>query len=260
VIVAIKKLGGIDRAQIKKQAGVSMLESGKTLDKNNHVFGRPVFRANNGLTLDRMREALVEEGYLNDDSDINDLLNLIDEAVLGSPATSVSFDYTEDDIAADEQRYAESQGFTLEAKYLEQQDDIPFKREAKFDTDTVGKFKRGDLNNEAKFKIRPEESDTAVQLSNDLIKQRSTASRKASVLANAITKSMLKEGGASLIGQKVNSAGDLAALAQVLRNPQYETFRVFFTKKGKVVGHTGVSSRLPGASYVFVGKVVFSLQ
>ena len=53
-------------------------------------------------------------------------------------------------------------------------------------------------------------------------------------------------GGAALIGQEANSPEDLALLAQIVRDPRFETFRFFFTQQDKIVGHTGVTSRLPG--------------
>ena len=60
------------------------------------------------------------------------------------------------------------------------------------------------------------------------------------------------EGRANLIGKRISSARDLAALAQIYRNPCFETFRYFFTKNGEVVWQTGVTARLPGVSGVSV--------
>ena len=51
----------------------------------------------------------------------------------------------------------------------------------------------------------------------------------------------IETGGASaLVGQRVADEHDLAELAQVYRNPQYETFRVFLVKGGVVVRATGL--------------------
>ncbi len=49
----------------------------------------------------------------------------------------------------------------------------------------------------------------------------------------------------SLLGQKVETAEDLADIAQVYRDPRYETFRAVYTKDGVVVGQNAYSSRLP---------------
>jgi len=49
-----------------------------------------------------------------------------------------------------------------------------------------------------------------------------------------------------LVGQQVTSAADLAALAQVYRDPRFETFRyVYVDDNGTVLGETAVTSRLP---------------
>jgi len=68
----------------------------------------------------------------------------------------------------------------------------------------------------------------------------------ASLLASSLWKDFTEGKGADLIGQRIEGHKDLATLAQVLRDPRFETFRVFFTKTGQVVGHTGITSRMPG--------------
>lgn len=54
-------------------------------------------------------------------------------------------------------------------------------------------------------------------------------------------------GANQLIGQVANSPADLAALAQVYRDPRFETFRAIFVKDGKIVAENGYSSRLPAS-------------
>lgn len=51
----------------------------------------------------------------------------------------------------------------------------------------------------------------------------------------------------ALIGGHAESARDLAALAQVYRDPRFETFRVAYLSGNKIVGEIGYTSRLPGA-------------
>lgn len=64
----------------------------------------------------------------------------------------------------------------------------------------------------------------------------------------------LKSGRAvSLTGYRVTSARDLATLAEVYRDPQVETLRFFYMRGEQIVGHEGVSSRLPASVKVFVG-------
>lgn len=55
----------------------------------------------------------------------------------------------------------------------------------------------------------------------------------------------------ALMGQRVQSEADIAALHQLTRNPFYETFRFGIHKDGKLVAHTATSSRLAGVTDVF---------
>lgn len=48
-----------------------------------------------------------------------------------------------------------------------------------------------------------------------------------------------------LIGHEARTPGDLAALAQVYRDPRFETFRVIYIDGDTVVGEAGYTSRLP---------------
>lgn len=50
-----------------------------------------------------------------------------------------------------------------------------------------------------------------------------------------------------LLGHTVTSPADLAMLAQVYRDPRFETFRVVFLQGTRVVGETGYTARMPGA-------------
>ncbi|MFM9424327.1 hypothetical protein RCH10_000755 [Variovorax sp. GrIS 2.14] len=70
--------------------------------------------------------------------------------------------------------------------------------------------------------------------------------RRAVVTALGIADRIERAGSQALIGQTVQSADDLAALAQVYRDPRYETTRLFFVKDGTIVHSTGVSARMPG--------------
>ncbi len=67
-------------------------------------------------------------------------------------------------------------------------------------------------------------------------------------LGNSINRDFHGEARTTLIGKTIRTAKDLAALAQVYRNPCFETFRYIFTRNGEVVWQTGVTARLPGAS------------
>lgn len=68
------------------------------------------------------------------------------------------------------------------------------------------------------------------------------------VLGSRLYDGFAFDGGIDLVGQRVTSAEDLATLAQVFRDPRFETFRVFYTDmQGTVVGEGAYSSRLPAA-------------
>lgn len=71
-------------------------------------------------------------------------------------------------------------------------------------------------------------------------------------LGNSINRDFHGEARTTLIGKTIRTAKDLAALAQVYRNPCFETFRYIFTKNGEVVWQTGVTARLPGSTDVSV--------
>jgi len=68
----------------------------------------------------------------------------------------------------------------------------------------------------------------------------------ATLLGSNLWRDFTEGRGADLIGQQAGSAEELALAAQVLRDPRFETLRFFFTKNGQIVGHSGVTSRMPG--------------
>lgn len=58
----------------------------------------------------------------------------------------------------------------------------------------------------------------------------------------------------SLVGHTLTSRDDLATLAQVYRDPRFETFRFFFTDdSGKIVSQLGLTSRLPTSVQLMIG-------
>lgn len=67
-----------------------------------------------------------------------------------------------------------------------------------------------------------------------------------SLLASDLCKDFVEHGKTNLVGQVVKSPKDLASLAQVYRDPRFETFRVFYTSKDKIVGECAYSCRAPG--------------
>ncbi len=70
----------------------------------------------------------------------------------------------------------------------------------------------------------------------------------------AISLNMLNKGQANLLGRDVKTPKEMAAVAQVFRDPRYETFRYVLTKKDKVVSHLAVTSKLPDRALIVPGK------
>ena len=77
------------------------------------------------------------------------------------------------------------------------------------------------------------------------------------ILGLALSRDYAARQRVSLVGQKVSSAEDLAVLAQVYRDPRFETFRVVFVNDaGKVVSQVGLTSRLPASTQAVMGSDV----
>lgn len=81
------------------------------------------------------------------------------------------------------------------------------------------------------------------------------------ILGNAISREFRDRGIVSLIGQEARSPADLATLAQVFRNPKFETARYFFMRGDEIVGELGVSARIPGVSGIMpTGKNAMKVE
>ena len=75
------------------------------------------------------------------------------------------------------------------------------------------------------------------------------------ILGLALSRDYAARQRVNFVGQEVTSAADLAVLAQVYRDPRFETFRlVFVNDAGKVVSQVGLSSRLPAAATAIIGN------
>jgi hypothetical protein len=65
------------------------------------------------------------------------------------------------------------------------------------------------------------------------------------ILGNRMLANFVSGKANQLVGQVVTGPADLAILAQVYRDPRFETFRVVYTAGDTVVGEAGYTSRLP---------------
>lgn len=74
------------------------------------------------------------------------------------------------------------------------------------------------------------------------------------LLALSLSRDFAERQRVSLVGQKVSSTEDFATLAQVYRDPRFETLRYVFTDDdGNIVGQIGATSRLPASAAAFIG-------
>jgi len=80
--------------------------------------------------------------------------------------------------------------------------------------------------------------------------------RRYTIQGNGITEPLARKGFVSLVGTRVSSTRELASASQILRDPRYETARLFYVKNDKIVHQSAITSRLPGAiANLFPGDV-----
>jgi len=68
----------------------------------------------------------------------------------------------------------------------------------------------------------------------------------------SFSKELAHKGYVELRGRKVNDVKDVAVMGQIFRNPQYETFRIIYTRGNEIVGHEAMTSRIPGSTVAFL--------
>jgi hypothetical protein len=94
-------------------------------------------------------------------------------------------------------------------------------------------------------------SDLARRLGIDRINRSNReAGADVSVLGSRLLANFIAGKPNQLVGQRVATPHDLAVLAQVYRDPRFETFRAFYMKDGAIVGEAGYTSRLPAAVHM----------
>ena len=77
--------------------------------------------------------------------------------------------------------------------------------------------------------------------------------KRGKIYGLGITRKLVNDGAISLVGQKAETAADLAEIAQVLRHPGYEKFHyVYVDDSGNVKFHETVTSGLPGYTTIFM--------
>jgi len=71
----------------------------------------------------------------------------------------------------------------------------------------------------------------------------------------AISTDLLKKDIAPLIGRSVKNPEEMAAIAQVFRDPRYETIRYVLTKGDEIKAHLAVTSKMPAIAPLSPGKL-----
>lgn len=95
----------------------------------------------------------------------------------------------------------------------------------------------------------------AEQAQNEAVRAVEDLNASGSLLGLALSSDYAARQRASLVGQEVSSPEDLATLAQVYRDPRFETFRlVFVNDNGTVVSQIGLTSRLPASTAAIAGN------
>lgn len=105
------------------------------------------------------------------------------------------------------------------------------------------------------YEVRGGKKEEAYRLAREAVEGLAKGRKKGRIhmLANAISAEAREKGTVRLVGKKVESPDDLAALAQVYRDPRWETLRYVFVKDGKIVDVIAFSSRLPQVNLAFPG-------
>lgn len=96
----------------------------------------------------------------------------------------------------------------------------------------------------------PQQRELARRAATDLARRERSAP-----VARSILREYQRGAGAQLVGQHVAGPEDLAVLAQILRDPRYETLRLLWVQGNTIVGHDATSQRLPGmVSFAGLGQ------
>lgn len=114
-------------------------------------------------------------------------------------------------------------------------------------------LREGEKTDAGKSRLRSALKQLAMSERLPISNSRGTVDRHGGVktIALGITKDAAKTGRIDLRGKKAASAKRIATLAQVFRNPSYETFRIFYLKDNTIVAHEAVTTRLPGSCALF---------
>lgn len=80
------------------------------------------------------------------------------------------------------------------------------------------------------------------------INTKSMQNNKVNTIYRRFTKEFKNKGYIDLNDKTVNNIEEVADIAQIFRNPNYETFRIIYVKENAIVGQEAISSKIPGFS------------
>lgn len=69
----------------------------------------------------------------------------------------------------------------------------------------------------------------------------------------SLMSSFEKKGYINLNHIQINNRENLAELGQIFRDVRYETFRIIYVNKNRIVGHEAVTSKIPNNTVCFTG-------
>ena len=78
--------------------------------------------------------------------------------------------------------------------------------------------------------------------------------KKVQIIYKKLTQSFKTKEYISLNDLQINNQEDLVEIANIFRNPEYETFRMIYVKDEKIVGYESISSKNPSCVYLFRNK------
>ena len=95
--------------------------------------------------------------------------------------------------------------------------------------------------------------NTSISQKNNSVKTNvnNNSIQKIQTLYRKFSRDFHENGYVDLNGRKVSDVKEVADIAQIFRNPNYETFRILYTKGDTIIGQEAVSSRIPGQSNIF---------
>ena len=182
-----------------------------------------------GFTIDFTRDrrsragTLRYNGNVSADRVVNDIKHFFRTGEVRQPSTVLQFRETEEDLKERHPEYAnDEENLQLAAEAV---DDLQY---SLFDEDYISGWsgERG------------------------TVRSAEEAGQQVRTLGKGITAELVQNGYVEFRGKTVNSPEELAQLAQCLRDPRFETFRLILMKGNEIVSVRSISSKLPGYAIV----------